>query len=117
MEKLELKAKKIDTHNMRKMFPIYKKHKGMFAVTMMFMIMSGIIGILQPIFSANALASLAMGEFENAIKFTLIMCSISLVKIVINCIEEYCYVKLVLKMQYFFEKYFIRECLFLQKKR
>ena len=67
MEKLELKAKKINTHNMKKMFPIYKKHKGMFAVTMIFMIMSGIIGILQPIFSANALASLAMGKFEEAV--------------------------------------------------
>ena len=100
MEKLELKAKKINTHNMRKMFPIYKKHKGMFVITMVFMIMSGILGILQPIFSANALASLATAQFEQAVKFTLIMCSISLVKIVINCIEEYCYVKLVLKMQY-----------------
>lgn len=100
MEKLELKAKKVSTHNLRKMFPIYKKHKGLFAVTMLFMIMSGIVGILQPIFSANALASLASGQFKLAVKFTLIMCIISLFKIVLNLIEEYFYVKLVLKMRY-----------------
>ena len=99
MEKLELKSKKINTHNMRKMFPIYKKHKAMFAVTMTLMIISGIAGILRPIFSANALASLAVGNFDAAIRYTLIMCGISLFKIVINCVEEYCYVKLVLKMQ------------------
>lgn len=100
MEKLELKANKVSTHNLRKMFPIYKKHKGLFAVTMLFMIMSGVVGILQPIFSANALASLASGQFKLAIKFTLIMCTISLFKIVLNLIEEYFYVKLVLKMRY-----------------
>ena len=100
MEKLELKAQKITTHNMRKMIPIYAKHKGLFGVTLVFMIMSGVVGILQPIFSANALASLATGEFEKAIKFTLIMCGITFFRIIINAIEEFFYVKLVLKMRY-----------------
>lgn len=100
MEKLELKSKKVATHNLKKMFPIYKKHKKLFAVTMVFMIMSGVVGILQPIFSANALASLASGAFNSAIKYTLIMCLISLFKILLNLIEEYFYVKLVLKMRY-----------------
>ena len=100
MEKLELKAKKIDTHNMRKMIPIYAKHKGMLAVTLTFMILSGVVGVLMPIFSANALASLATSDFQSAIKFTIIMCSIGLFKILFNAIEEFFYVKLVLKMRY-----------------
>lgn len=100
MEKLELKAKKIDTHNMRKMIPIYAKHKGMLSVTLTFMILSGVVGVLMPIFSANALASLATSDFQSAIKYTIIMCSIGLFKILFNAIEEFFYVKLVLKMRY-----------------
>ena len=100
MEKLELKAKKVTTHNMRKMLPIYAKEKKLFAVTLIFMIVSGVVGVLQPIFSANALASLATGQFDKAIKYTLIMCSIGLSRIVFNLLEEFFYVKLVLKMRY-----------------
>ena len=100
MEKLELKAKKVTTHNMRKMIPIYKKHKGLMVVTLFFMIFSGVLGVLQPIFSANALASLASLEFKKAIKYTLIMCSIGLTRVVFNAFEEFFYVKLVLKMRY-----------------
>ncbi len=100
MEKLELKAKKVKTHNMRKMLPIYAKQKKLFSVTLVFMICSGIVGILQPIFSANALASLAMGEFDKAIRYTLIMCSFGLSRIVFNLLEELFYVKLVLKMRF-----------------
>ena len=68
MEKLELKAKKVSTHNMRKMIPIYAKEKRLMSVTLFFMIVSGVLGVLQPIFSANALASLASMKFEKAIK-------------------------------------------------
>ncbi len=100
MEKLELKAKKLTTHNMRKMLPIYAKHKGMLSVTLVFMILSGIVGVLMPIFSANALASLASADFKSAVKFTIIMCSIGIAKIIFNMIEEFFYVKLVLKMRY-----------------
>ena len=100
MEKLELKAKKVTTHNMRKMLPIYAREKKLFAVTLVFMIISGVVGVLQPIFSANALASLATGQFDKAIKYTLIMCSIGLSRIVFNFLEEFFYVRLVLKMRY-----------------
>ena len=100
MEKLELKAKKITTHNMRKMIPIYAKQKRLLSVTLLFMILSGVVGVLQPIFSANALANLATGNFEAAIRFTVIMCSITIFRIVFNLLEEFFYVKLVLKMRY-----------------
>lgn len=100
MEKLELKAKKLTTHNMRKMIPIYKKHKGLLVVTLAFMIVSGVLGVLQPIFSANALANLASSKFETAIRYTIMMCIIGLFRIVFNALEEFFYVKLVLKMRY-----------------
>lgn len=100
MVKLELKAKKVTTHNMRKMIPIYAKQKGLLSVTLVFMIISGVLGVLQPIFSANALASLASMQFEKAIRYTIIMCGIGLSRILFNALEEFFYVKLVLKMRY-----------------
>ena len=72
MEKIDLKAKKVSTHNMRKILPLYFKHKGLLFVTMIFIFSSGVFGILVPISSANMLASIADGKFELAIKFTLI---------------------------------------------
>lgn len=100
MDKLELKANKVMTHNMRKMIPIYKKNKSVLAATLTFMILSGVVGVLMPIFSANALANLATSNFNKAIKYTLIMCFVGLFKIVFNAIEEFFYIKLILKMRY-----------------
>ena len=100
MEKLELKAKKVTTHNMRKMIPIYAKQKKLLSVTLVFMILSGVVGVLMPIFSANALASLATSDFETAIRYTILMCVVGISRIIFNAIEEFFYVKLVLKMRY-----------------
>ena len=96
----DFSAYKVTTHNMRKVLPIYAKHKGLLAITMVFMICSGVLGILMPIYSANALAFLASGEFELAIKNIIIMCSLGAFKIVSNAFDEYFYVKVNLKLRY-----------------
>ena len=100
MEKLSLKTKKVATHNMRKMLPLYAENKGMLALIMFFLIGSGIVGIAMPILSANALASLAMSNFEKAIFFTSLMCGIGILKIIFNALDEYFYVKLNAKLSY-----------------
>ena len=61
------KNKKVKTHNMRKMWRYYGKHKGLLAVNMIFLVCSGAVGILMPILSANALANLATSNFDKAI--------------------------------------------------
>lgn len=100
MEKIDLKAKKVSTHNMRKILPLYFKHKGLLFVTMIFIFSSGVFGILVPIFSANMLASIADGKFELAIKFTLILTGLNVLKMISNALDEFFYIKLNYKMCY-----------------
>ena len=100
MEKLDLKARDVKTHNMRKIWPFYKRHKGLLILNFIFLSCSGIVGIAAPIFSANALAKLAEGNFEEAIKFAILMCATGLVRVVFNALDELFYVKVNLKLQY-----------------
>ena len=100
MEKIDLKAKKVSTHNMRKILPLYFKHKGLLFVTMIFIFSSGVFGILVPISSANMLASIADGKFELAIKFTLILTGLNVLKMISNALDEFFYIKLNYKMCY-----------------
>lgn len=100
MEKLELKKKKIKTHNLRKVLPLYAKNKGLFSVQLIFMLSAGILSILLPIFSANALAYLATGNFELAIRNAIIMCVIGIVQTALNGIEEMLYVKMNLRIKF-----------------
>lgn len=100
MEKLDLKAKKIKTHNLRKILPLYAKHKGLLSVMIIFLLCSGVVGIFTPIFSANALAKLAEGQFDEAIHYAILMCITGALKVVFNAIDEFFYVKVNLKLQY-----------------
>lgn len=100
MKDLDLKAKKVTTHNMRKILPLYAKHKGLVATMMIFLICSGVIGIVMPIFSAQALASLAEGKFDLAIKYSILMCVVGIFKIIFNALDELFYVKVNMKLQY-----------------
>lgn len=100
MEKLDLKAKKIKSHNMRKMWPLYLKHKKLLTLMMIFLICSGGVGVLMPILSANALANLATSNFDKAVHFAIIMCIVGIFKIVFNALDEYFYVKVNNKLQF-----------------
>ena len=75
MEKLDLKSRDIKTHNMRKIWPYYKKHKTLLILNFIFLSCSGILAVASPIFSANALAKLAEGKFDEAIRFTILIYS------------------------------------------
>ncbi len=100
MEKLDLKAKKVKTHNMRKMWPLYARHKKLLTLMLFFLVCSGVVGIVMPILSANALASLATSEFDKAIRFATIMCIVGIFKLVFNALDEFYYVKVNNKLQY-----------------
>lgn len=99
-EKLTLKTEKVNTKNLKKILPVYRKHKGLLAVVTIFMMCSGILGILMPIFSANTLSSLAEGKFDLALKNTIIMCGLGLGKIVFNLLDEIFFVKVNLKLRF-----------------
>ena len=94
MEKLDLKKKKVETHNLRKVLPFYARSKHLMIAICIFMILGGVNMILSPIYSANALASLAEENFEATIKFAIIMFVISLFGLVINLVIEKLHVRI-----------------------
>lgn len=98
--KISIKKLKTSTHNLRKILPIYAKHKGLFSVTMIFLFISGLLGIFSPIFSANALACIATENFAGAIRNTIIMCSIGALRVVSNQLDEYFYDKMNMKLRF-----------------
>lgn len=94
MEKLDLRKKKVETHNLRKVLPLYAKSKNLMIAICIFMVLGGINMILSPIYSANALASLAEENFEATIKFAIIMFVISSFGLVINLVIEKLHVRI-----------------------
>jgi ABC-type multidrug transport system fused ATPase/permease subunit len=94
LEELTLKKQKITTHNLRKILPYYAKSKGKLAALMIAMLCTGVLGILNPIYSANALASLATGDFEKATKLAIIMCILALGRIIFNAFVELLYTRI-----------------------
>ena len=100
MEKISLKANKVKTHNLRKILPLYAKNKGWLTLMIIFLVFSGAVSILIPIFSANALAMLAESRFDEAIKYAILMSVTGLLKIVFNALDETFYIKVNLRLQY-----------------
>ena len=64
---------------LRKLIPYYKKYLGLFILTITLMLLSAGIGFLNPIFSAQALASLSEAKFETAIYFAVGLIAVRIV--------------------------------------
>ena len=93
MKEIDLKSRKITTHNLRKVLPIYMENKTKLAGLCVCFIITGILGVLVPIFSANALASIADEKFNNAIRCAIILAVLSLTRTFFNYITEHVYIK------------------------
>lgn len=93
-------TKKTNNHNMRKILPFYAKQKGLFSLLMIMFFVTGALGVVEPVLSATALASLASGDFDKALKFAILMTSTSLFRSILNTIQQYFYVKFNSKIEY-----------------
>lgn len=93
-------TKTTNNHNMRKVLPFYAKQKGLFSLLMIMFFVTGALGIVEPVLSATALASLATGDFDKALKFAIFMTSTSMVRSILNTIQQYFYVKFNSKIEY-----------------
>lgn len=100
MEKISFKSKNIKTHNLRKVLPLYAKHKGLLTLLIILIISSGVLGIFAPLYGANTLASLATREFDAAIKNAVIMLSLSIGRAVLAGFNDYLYLRINLKIRY-----------------
>ena len=93
MKEIDLRVRKITTHNLRKVLPIYMENKTRLVALCVCFIMTGVLGVLTPIFSANALASLAETKFDTAIRCAVILAVLSLFRLIFNYITERVYIK------------------------
>lgn len=92
MKKLQTKKQK--THNMRKILPFYAKSKWLLVLLFLCFFAGGVLGIFGPIYSANALASFAQMDFDNARKFAIITLVLSIFRLIIFYFNERLYVKI-----------------------
>jgi len=97
---IDLKRRNIKSKNLKKVFPLYAKHKGLFIFLAIIVIVQGVLGIFEPIFAAKGWAFLADGQFELAIKYMLIMFAIGLVGILLRGLNDFLYTKMTLKIKY-----------------
>ena len=100
MEKIDLKKHKITTNNLKKILPIYYENKKRLFWLCTCFVITGVLGIFAPIYSANALANLADAKFNLAINCAIILAIISIIRTVFNGITEYVYVKINSRVQY-----------------
>lgn len=100
MEKLSVKTKKVKSHNLRKVLPLYAKHKGLLTVLIIFIIGSGVLGILAPVYGANTLASLATKDFDGAVKKSIIFLILNVLRVLLNGLNDFLYLKINLKIRY-----------------
>ncbi len=102
-----IKTKKIKKENKLKGFPglkslvpYYKRYRGMFFLTIFFMVMSAGIGLLAPILSANALASLSELNFDRALLFAGGVILVKITVVLFQYLQGTSYVRLDVKVVY-----------------
>lgn len=79
---------------LRKLVPFYKRYSGLFFATMLTLILSAVINLFSPIFSANALASLSEYKYDQALLFAVLVIAVRVLVEVANHFHNICYVKM-----------------------
>lgn len=100
MKEINLKRHKLTTNNLKKILPIYKQNKTRLFWLCVCFVITGVLGIFAPIYSANALANLADSKFDAAIKCAVLLAIISIIRAIFNGVTEYVYVKINCRVQY-----------------
>lgn len=87
-------------HNLRKVLQFYAEDKLRLIVTCVLLILTGVMGIFNPILAANMLSNIADSKFDLAIKLTIILLVISLVRALLNAFTEALFTRINLKVQH-----------------
>lgn len=72
--------KKVSYKNLWKTFAFYKQFKGLLISGILSLVMFTIIGFIQPIISGNTMGLVAEGSFDEAIKFSIILLCVQLLR-------------------------------------
>lgn len=85
---------KIKTHNMRKVLPLYAEDKTKIIWCCFFLIVTGVLGVITPIISANVLSHIAETKFQVAMKFAMMFFVFGFVRTIFNGLTEMLYVRI-----------------------
>lgn len=94
MTQTEKANKKIKTHNLRKVLPLYAKDKSKIIWGCLFLIVTGVLGIFTPIVSANILSHIAESKFEIALKLAWVFFALGFTRTIFNGLTEMLYVRI-----------------------
>lgn len=86
--------KKFSYKNLWKTLAFYKKYRGTFVLAMMSLIIFTILGFIEPIFSGNTMASIAELNFEQALKFCIVLVIIYTIRVILQYFVNSTYSKL-----------------------
>lgn len=95
-----LMKNKKKNHNLRKVLQFYAEDKLRLIVTCILLILTGVMGIFNPILAANMLSNIAESKFDLAIKLTIILLVISLLRALLNAFTEALFTRINLKVQH-----------------
>lgn len=99
-QKIESKNKLKGYKGLKKLVPYYMTHKKLFVKMMIILILSACVNFIAPIFSANALSSLATGGFDQALKFTLLLFGFHLMATILRYLNNVTYINLDTRVRY-----------------
>ena len=100
--------KKGKFNSFKKIMPYYRKNSKNFVLFLTFFVFAGILGMIAPIFSANALARLAEGNFNMAIQNAVIAACTTLLFNCLRFIGQIAYIKLDRDVRFLITDTFIR---------
>ncbi len=93
---------------LKKLIPFYRRYLGLFIATILSLVISGVVGLFGPIFSAQALANLSVLDFDKALLFALLFVGIRVLVEIFNHIHGVCYVKMDSKVVFDIKQALIR---------
>ena len=93
---------------LKKLVPFYRKYLGLFIATILSLVISGVVGLFGPIFSAQALANLSELNYDSALTFALLFVGIRVLVEIFNHIHGVCYVKMDSKVVFDIKQALIR---------
>ena len=88
------KKKKFGYKNLLKTMSFYKNHKGTFVLGVIAMVIFAILGFIEPIYRGNTMASIAELKLDYALKLTIALIFIYIVRVIMQYFINSTYSKL-----------------------
>ncbi len=100
MKNKKEKVPKLELRGLKNIFPFYKKYKGLLTLTIVSMGLCALVGLLSPIFSANALSSLSEYDYKKVLIFAALLIFVRVICTLLRFMQTRFYVSMDNKVLY-----------------